>query len=163
MRRERKGEMTMISWIKTFSKLALTDFKSIPSRLCRLVRVALTEILKFQFGKVYEEKSLFFGFLFVPVIIILTVYSKIRACRRGLSLGAFLKLERAELEAEAEMLRQEIQRQRIKKIEWLINAMPGATVNDLENLIERRSFRSLIFLRNGLWKLILGDNDKKGD
>ena len=78
-------------------------------------------------------------------------------------MGAFLKLERAELEAEAEMLRQEIQRQRIKKIEWLINAMPGATVNDLENLIERRSFRSLIFLRNGLWKLILGDNDKKGD
>ena len=155
--------MTTAGWIKAFSKLALTDFKSVPSRLRRLVRVTLTEILKFQFRKVYEEKSLFFGFLFMPVIIVLTIHSKIKAYRRGLSLGAFLKLERAESAAEAEMLRQEIQRQRIKKIEWLISVMPGATVNDLENLIEERSFRSLMFLRNGLWKLILGDNDKKGD
>ncbi len=153
--------MAMTSWIKTFGKLVLADFGSVPSRLCRHVWATLVIFLGFYFRKAHEEKGLFFKLLFMPVTIILMISSEIKAYRRGLSLSAFLKLERAELEAEAEVLKQEICRERIKSMERLVSIMPGATVNDYEDLIERRPFRSLMFLRNGLWKLILGDNNKK--
>lgn len=155
--------MTTTNWIKTFGKLALVDISSIPFRFRRHFWATLAVLVRFHLRKAYEEKSLFFRLLFMPIIMIKLISSKIKARRRGLSLLAFLKLEKAELEAETEMLRQETQRQRIKKIEWLVNIMPGATVNDLENLIEERSFRSLMFLRNGLWGLILSGNDKKKD
>ncbi len=46
-------------------------------------------------------------------------------------------------------------------MELLASAMPRATASDLESLIEERSFQSLTFLGNSLWKLVLGDNNKK--
>ena len=155
--------MTTTSWIKTFGKLALTDIRSIPTRLRRHFWVTLGVLVRFHLRKVYEEESLFFRLLFKPLIMIKLASSKIKAYRRGLSLGAFLKLERAELAVEAEKLRQEMHRQRIKSMEWLADVMPGATVNDYESFFEKRSFWSLAFLGNSFWKLILGDNDKKKD
>ena len=153
--------MTTTNRIRTFGKLALADICSIPSRLRRHFWATLGVLVRFHFRKAYEEKSLFFRLLFMPLIMIKLIFSKIKARRRGLSLLAFLRLEKAELEVE--MLRQEMHRQRIKSMELLANAMPRATVNDLESLIEERSFQSLAFLRNYLWGLVLGGNDKKKD
>ncbi len=155
--------MTMTDWIKTFGKLALVDISSIPSRLRRHFWAMLAVLIRFHLRKAYEEESPFFRLLFMPVIMIKLISSKIKAHRRGLSLLAFLKLEKAELEVEADLLRREVRRQRIKGMERLADAMPGATVNDYEDLTKERSFQSLMFLRNSFWKLILSDNDKKED
>ncbi len=97
--------MTTTSWIKTFGKLALIDFSSIPSRLRRHFWATLAVLIRFHFRKAYEEESLFFRFLFMPMVMISMAYLKIKAHRRGFPLLAFLKLERAELAAEAETLR----------------------------------------------------------
>lgn len=153
--------MTTTSWIKAFGALALADLSSIPNRLHRHILAILGAFFRFQIRKAYEEKSLFFRLLFMPVTMIMMISSKIKAHRRGLSLGAFLKLEMAELEVEARMLKQAVYQQRTMSMEWLANVMPGATVNDYEDLIEKQPFRSLMFLRNGLWKLILGGDNKK--
>ncbi len=155
--------MTMTDWIKTFGKLALVDISSIPSRLRRHFWAMLAVLIRFHLRKAYEEKSLFFRLLFMPVIMIKLISSKIKAYRRGLPLLAFLKLETAELAAETDLLRREVRRQRTKRMEWLADIKPGATVNDLESLIEERSFQSLVFLRNSLWGLILSDKKKKED
>jgi hypothetical protein len=70
--------------------------------------------------------------------------------------------ERAELEIEAVMIEQKWCQQRIRDMEWLTHAMPGATVNDYETFIERRPFWSLMLLRTSFWRLVLGTNDKEG-
>ncbi len=97
--------MTTTNWIKIFGKLALIDVRSIPSRLRRHFWATLAVLVGFHFRKAYEEKSLFFRLLFMPLIMIKLISSKIKAHRRGLSLLEFLKLEKAELAAEAEMFR----------------------------------------------------------
>ena len=155
--------MTAADWIRTTGTLALADINSIPTRLRYRVRATLAAFFRFQCRKVCEEESLFFKLLFMPIIMMEKVPLRIRAYRRGLSLDVFLRLDMAELRVESEMLKQIACLQRIKQMERLADVMPGATVNDYEDLIEGRPFWLLMFLRNSFWKLILGDNDKKED
>ena len=67
----------------------------------------------------------------------------------------FWEQEVARIRLENAALEQNTHRRKVGLMEKLANTMPGATVNDFEELL-KNPFWSLRFLRDGLWKLILG-------